>query len=63
MAHDPREIHDHEQGEAAMREVAFFIWTYYGELVRLGMSEESACKLTIAYQDRLLGGVFGGGYK
>ena len=46
-----------------MREVAFFIWTYYGELVRLGMSEESACKLTIAYQDRLLGGVFGGGFK
>ena len=62
MAHDPREIHDHEQGEAAMREVAFFIWTYYGELVRLGMSEESACKLTLAYQDRLFGNAFDGGH-
>ena len=59
MDPDPREIHDHEQGEAAVREIAFFVWTYYRELVQLGMPEESACKLALGYQAGLLGGAFG----
>ena len=56
MDPDPAEIHHHEQLGAAVRDCAFCVWTYHTELIRLGMPEETARTLTLAYQAAFITG-------
>ena len=38
------------------RDLAPILWAYYGELERLGFSEEQAFKITLDYHNSLLNG-------